>query len=102
MTDLIKAGANVHSRDRNGETPLHIAVKRGIITATRVLLDKGANVNARQKDGKGIVQLALEVAKEKRLYKNLHIRIMTCINLVKERGADDNPDFYREWDVVNK
>ena len=102
VTDLIKAGASVHSRDRNGETPLHIAVKRGIITACRVLLDKGANVNARQKDGKGIVRLAIEIANEKRVYKNLHIRIMTCISLVNERGADDNPDFYREWDAVNE
>ena len=99
---LIAAGASVHSRTRDGETALHIAVKRGIITATRVLLTKGANVNARQKDGKGILQLGIEVADEMRRYKNLHIRIMTCINLVKEAGADDYPDVFKEWDAINQ
>ena len=100
VTKLVKAGASVHSRDRNGETPLHIAVKRGIITATRVLVAHGANVNARQKDGKGVVRLALETADEMRRYKNLHIRIMTCVNLVVESGAKETPDLFEEWDAA--
>lgn len=98
VTDLIKAGASVHSRDRNGETPLHVAVKRGIITGTRVLIENGANVHARQQDSKGVVQIGLEVADQMRRYKTLHIRIMTCISLVKERGGVDRPTIFQEWE----
>ena len=41
---LLKGGANVHARSRNGMTPLHASSKRGI---TETLLESGADPNAR-------------------------------------------------------
>ena len=96
---FIDAGANVNSRDRLGKSSLHIAVKRGLITATQLLLRFGANIHARETKGKGVVQLGREVAHEMRRYKSLHIRIMTCINLVMEKGAIDSPTVYDERSV---
>ena len=102
MTSLIKAGASVHCRDRQGENVLHWAVKQGIITATRLLIDQGANVHARNKDGKGVIQMGNETAHRLRRHKNLHIRIMLCIDLVREHGAVDKPDFFQEWDALRR
>ncbi|KAL9630358.1 MAG: hypothetical protein Q9164_006460, partial [Protoblastenia rupestris] len=97
---FIDAGANVNSRDRLGKSSLHIAVKRGLITATQLLLRFGANIHARETKGKGVVQLGREVAHEMRRYKSLHIRIMTCINLVMEKGAIDSPTVCDEWSAL--
>ena len=94
-------GANVNNRDRQGETSLHIAVKRGLITETRLLIDNGANLNARQKDGKGVIRLGLDTASRKRSYKSLRIRILYCIDLVREHGGKENPTDFDEWKAVN-
>jgi ankyrin repeat protein len=55
----ITAGANVNARNRLGDTPLLIAARNGRVNVLKVLLDKGANVNA-QDDNRG--QTALIVA----------------------------------------
>lgn len=105
---LVNAGACVNSRTRSGESALHLAVKLGIISATRTLIKMGANLHARQKDGKGVVTLGLETAQSMKgrirqrikLHKALHIRIMTCVSLARSRGAVDNPSNTQEWDAA--
>lgn len=101
MKTLVKAGACVNGRNRKGESPLHVAIKLGIISATRVLLELGANVHARQKDGKGVVKLGLDAAQkiteEMEKHKTLHIRIMACLHIARARGAIDEPTFLDEW-----
>ena len=93
---LIRAGASVHSRNREGQSPLHLAVKRGFITATRILINEGANVNARDMKGTGIVQGGIEALCHSEC-QNLRLRITLCIDLVREHGADDNPTMHQEW-----
>lgn len=101
---LADAGAYLNGRNRRGESPLHIAIKLGIISATRVLIELGANVHARQKDGKGVVKLGLEAAQkiteEMKVHKTLHIRIMACLNIARARGAIDEPTFLDEWQAL--
>lgn len=101
VTMLVKAGANVNSRNRAGESALHVAVGLGIISATRVLLKLGANVHARQREGKSVITLGLEAAQNMRqgmkLRKSLHIRIMTCVNLARKGGAINSPTAFQEW-----
>ena len=41
----------VSDKDKNGDTPLHIAALHGQVNAVQVLLDAGADVNARNNDG---------------------------------------------------
>ncbi|KAK1979348.1 hypothetical protein LZ30DRAFT_783503 [Colletotrichum cereale] len=55
---LIKAGANVNARNRNGETPLHIAVRRGKKLAMRTLAQNGANPQARDAEGRSVLEVA--------------------------------------------
>jgi hypothetical protein len=44
---LLAAGADVNGRDKNGYTALHWAANRGSAALVRVLLDGGADVNAK-------------------------------------------------------
>ncbi|KAK2056109.1 ankyrin [Colletotrichum caudatum] len=55
---LIKAGANVNARNRNGETALHIAVRRGKKLAMRTLAQNGANPQARDGEGRSVLEVA--------------------------------------------
>ena len=50
---LISNGADIHRRNRRGETALHVAVRLGRKIATKVLLENGANVHARTIEGRG-------------------------------------------------
>jgi ankyrin repeat protein len=48
---LIGKGANVNSRARNHTTPLHTAVLYARLDAARLLLDNGAELNAKSAAG---------------------------------------------------
>ena len=45
-------GANVNSKDVEGDTPLHQAVERNDLKVAEILLQNGANINARDKVGR--------------------------------------------------
>ena len=56
VINAIEQGADIRAYDKNRLTPLHFAVKQGIIpnvtlTAVVLLLDEGANIEARDKYG---------------------------------------------------
>ncbi len=55
---LLNAGASVHARDRDGETPLHKAAWRGHLEVVRMLLDRGANPQAKNRAGLTPLDLA--------------------------------------------
>jgi ankyrin repeat protein len=44
-------GADLHLRDRNGNTALHLACKSGRVPVVEILLAMEANVNARNYSG---------------------------------------------------
>lgn len=54
---LLNSGANIHARNRAGETALHIAVRCGRKLAVKTLLDRGANVHARDAAGRSLLAL---------------------------------------------
>jgi ankyrin repeat protein len=58
LTLLIKRGANVHARNRRGETALHIAMRCGRKLAIRALCRNGANVHARDSAGRSVLDVA--------------------------------------------
>jgi ankyrin repeat protein len=96
---LIEAGAEVHMRDRNGDTALAIAARRGIRPAVVALLSFGANVNSRSYNGTGILSQAtqqLELAK-KHEEGSRYAMILSCIALLTDHGAKEKPTVYDEW-----
>lgn len=50
-------GADLECQDGEGNTPLHMAVKGSCAQTVEVLLNRGANVNARNK--KGVTPLSI-------------------------------------------
>jgi ankyrin repeat protein len=57
---LIKAGADIHARDKNGATPLHRAVRTRCADAVKFLLDAGADATLRNKPGSTPFHLAVQ------------------------------------------
>ncbi|HUR44449.1 MAG TPA: ankyrin repeat domain-containing protein [Candidatus Saccharimonadales bacterium] len=57
---LLKAGADIHGRDKTGATPLHRAVRTRCAAATRCLLEAGANPAAQNKPGSTAFHLAVQ------------------------------------------
>lgn len=58
MTDLLDSGANVNERDDQGETSLHHAARWGRGDEAKLLLDRGADSNAKDKTGEWEWQLS--------------------------------------------
>ena len=57
---LLKAGADIESRDENGRTPLHRAVAGGISSSICMLMKAGADATAKDEDGATPFDLANE------------------------------------------
>jgi len=110
-------GADLHLRDRNGNTALHLACKSGRVPCVEMLLAMEANVNARNYSGlsaiaearremEGVVAgtlLETESTKANILLEGAE-RIQQCIELVRHAGGvndvlqDDDPPYYQNID----
>lgn len=97
LEQLIRSGANVHWRNRKGETALHVAVRLGRKIATRVLLDNGANVHARNSEEEGVLALGERHYLKARDNPQLYASIMACMALTIRYGAVAKPTFVQEW-----
>ena len=98
MELFIRRGANVQVRNRDGESPLHIATRLGHIAVTRVLTKYDANVNARRTDGQSIIAAGAKWAAKVKEDLVLHARIMACVCLLADHGALLEPNDFDEWD----
>jgi len=59
LEQAIQQGANLDDADESGQTALHFSADIGCIQCMRLLLAAGANVNATDQDGIGVLQTAV-------------------------------------------
>lgn len=96
---LVQRGACIHWRNRQGETALHIAVKLGRKVATRVLLESGSNVHARDSDGLGVLGVGEKHYLQARNDPALYASIMACMAQCIQYGASADPKLVHEWSI---
>lgn len=96
---LIDKGANLHYRNRQGETALHVTVRLGRKVATMTLLQNGANIHARTTDGKGVLAVGEKAYFDAKDIENqqLYASIMACHALAFQYGAVPGPTIVQEW-----
>jgi ankyrin repeat protein len=97
LSRLCEAGVNINRRDRNGQTPLHLAVKLGKAAVTRFLLRSGANIHVRDSEGMGVIAMGQAHSKNPLNDGKMYAQIMMCISLVVGAGAVSAPTRLQEW-----
>lgn len=99
---LVEKGAILDARNRQGETALLVAAKRGNKHVVSKLLDMGANLHARDKRGRAIMaiidaQIGL-CSKDLPSYGRLEaVRAAVLAKKLEEKGVEDEPNFLDEW-----
>ncbi|XP_054099432.2 fibronectin type 3 and ankyrin repeat domains protein 1 isoform X2 [Callithrix jacchus] len=77
---LIEAGANVNVKDRNGKTPLMVAVLNNHEELVQLLLDKGADASIKNEFGKGVLEMARVFDRQ------------SVVSLLEERKKKQRPE----------
>lgn len=105
MQLLIENNADIEAQGRNGFTALQLAAVRGYESTVRLLIAKGADVNARG----GRHRSVLETAMQKKPHRDDETRT-SIIALLKEHGATlegngtpsrhSTPESSRKWREV--
>jgi ankyrin repeat protein len=93
---ISRLGAEVNLRDRNGDTALAIAAKRGLRFEVLLLLSCNANPNSRDYHGSGILSQATKCLLQARIDSRRYSRILSCIGLLTDNGAKVKPSVYDE------
>jgi ankyrin repeat protein len=84
VTLLLRAGADIRAANKDGATPLHGAAYMGADTIVRLLVERGAPLNIRDKRG----QTAYRVAQGHRGIGATFIERPSTAALLRELGAD--------------
>lgn len=97
---LIHKGANVHARNRRGETALHIAVRCGRKLAMRTLVEEGANVHVRDSEGRSLLDVTDVEMKCSPLSPAQYAHLEACRAWLSGKGmAVQSPTILQEWRV---
>ncbi|KAI0406962.1 hypothetical protein F4802DRAFT_61316 [Xylaria palmicola] len=96
-----KTGAKLESRNRNGETALHLAARYGKTIALRVLLELGANPRTRNAQGLSILEVldSLYVETERDDKNNARFEACRAILTRLPEYAVQSPTLIDEWGV---
>ncbi|KAI1497438.1 hypothetical protein F5X99DRAFT_396907 [Biscogniauxia marginata] len=93
-------GANMEARNREGETALHIAARRGQKVALKELLELGANPNVRNAQGLGILAVIDEFYRHTERDGVFGARLEVCRCLLTGRASEpvlQEPTVLAEW-----
>lgn len=97
---LLNKGANIHARNRAGETALHIAVRCGRKLSVKTLLEHQANVHARDAAGRSLLSLAdvkMESSCEEDPSEYAHYEACRAYLSGGKGNAVQEPSLLQEW-----
>lgn len=101
---LLTHGAQIDMRNREGETALLVAARCGNKNVVNKLLERGANLHARDKNGRGIMGvLEARIAscgqrgRGVSEYGRLEAVRAVLAKVVLDMGGEDEPTFLDEW-----
>ncbi len=83
---LMESGADLSIKDRDGNTPLHLAAQSCNIVTLKCLLEHGANVNEKNNDK----QTSLHCVFTSHHFLRFSQDIVECIIILKDSGAEIN------------
>ena len=87
IASFINGNLSIDTQNEKGETALHLAVKLGKVSATRALLEGGADVHKRDRKGRSVLIAAERVQRLERENDGLYARIAVCMALAIDAGA---------------
>ncbi|KAJ4416996.1 hypothetical protein N0V82_006445 [Gnomoniopsis sp. IMI 355080] len=99
---LLRHGARIDMRNREGETALLVAARCGNKNVVTKLLEHGANLHARDKNGRGIMGVLdakIDSCRGRGVseYGRLEAVRASLAKVVLDRGGEDEPGFVDEW-----
>lgn len=94
---MIGQGAEIHMRDRKGDTALAIAARRGFRTIVTLLLKKGSNANCRNYRRVGLLRQTMKSMREAWGNDRLWAMIYSCHIALIDAGATSDPTDEDEW-----
>lgn len=99
VESMVNAGAEIHIRDRNGDTALAISARRGFRSVVDLLLERGSNIHCRNYRGVGILGQTMESMRQAFGNDRLWTMIYNCHMALVDAGATDDPTDQDEWMV---
>ncbi|ORY56962.1 uncharacterized protein BCR38DRAFT_414274 [Pseudomassariella vexata] len=99
---LVKEGANLEARNRNGETALHVAARLGQKRSVKCLIEQGANVYARNGESIGILPVIDRLWRMTEDDHKFNLRLEACRAVLTGQYGDkntpeQNPTAEQEW-----
>lgn len=95
---LLSRGADLHARNRRGETALHVAVRRGRRLAVRTLVNAGANVHVRDASGRSVLDVCDDGMAMGQGEEVGYMRLEACRAWLSGPGsAVQDPSVLEEW-----
>lgn len=95
---MVSLGSQIEMQDRNGDTALAVATKRGLCLAVKSLIELQASIHTTNHRGDGILRSArieMRLAK-KNGQDELYAMILNCINCVIDLEAYEYPSIRRQ------
>jgi ankyrin repeat protein len=83
----LELGGDVNAADHTGDTVLHIAAAKGYNRVVELLVQKGANLDAKDNDGRTPLAFALNPRAESAYVKSQQMK--TTVELLKKLGAKE-------------
>lgn len=77
---LLQSGANLNARGLDNDTPLHDAAVNGHVKIAKLLVERGADINAKNSKGKTPLDVALPTVRPYLLNPSLSLPGKTHLN----------------------